>query len=40
MFTVVQTKAGYIVQNTKTNVVVAVYPTKVQAETVVLKLNK
>lgn len=38
-FRVVETKAGFAVQNMKTYSIVILYPTKVQAEKVVKNLN-
>lgn len=39
-YKVIDTKAGFAVQNTKTYNVVNVYPSKVQAEKVCQNLNK
>jgi hypothetical protein len=40
MFKVIETKAGFAIQNVKTYVVIQVYPTKAQAEKEVNNLNK
>lgn len=39
MFTIIQTKAGYSIQNTKTYSIVYTYPTRQQAELVLAKLK-
>jgi hypothetical protein len=40
IYMVVQTKAGYAVQNTKTYVVVQVYASKSEADKACLRLNE